>query len=543
MAKNNTTVVIAGPGAGKTHNMVEKVLLALNELKANKYCCVITYTNAATDIIRSRISRKIDIPPNLFIGTIHSFLNNFFILPYFSIYYKEILNDDMLECIDELIFREAVHLTGNFDNEYVRNAIEFKTEKELLKKGKICYRTSVFVSYKLADKKELINNVCGRIQFLFVDEYQDSDHFINVIFKKIIKTDSVKSYFIGDQKQNIQSITSFPLNIKGEKIKDVLYDLKKEKNIVYSEIKENWRSSNEIVDFISNFQDFSQVAKNNQDVFPVVFLNQNNLDNIYTQFEQIISKHSFTLEKDTFFKVVLADSWKDNASKEYIKKLSKLKNKQGFTEIDNTISRNLNSKYKTFEDCLVSSVKRKKKEILQELFSENLISFRKYILKLFKKYSKNKCLAFFRKKANGKNSVELFVFFTNSIKKAFREDLKLEESSNGKKIICNQLCKFIFSQSNSNEQDLHLNTFCSTIHKFKGLEATCVLVIASSLTVLKKWIETDVSNQNKISRLGYVAFSRARKLLCIACLEKLDEPIKQKLDNLNVEFSDEILEN
>ena len=95
---NNTTVVIAGPGAGKTHNMVNRVLIALNALKTNRFCCVITYTNAATDEIRNRISNKIDIPPNLFIGTIHSFLNQFFIIPFFI---------PTTECKEELNFLQS----------------------------------------------------------------------------------------------------------------------------------------------------------------------------------------------------------------------------------------------------------------------------------------------------------------------------------------------------------------------------------------------------------------------------------------------------
>ena len=36
-------------------------------------------------------------------------------------------------------------------------------------------------------------------------------------------------------------------------------------------------------------------------------------------------------------------------------------------------------------------------------------------------------------------------------------------------------------------------------------------------------------------RLGYVAFSRARKILCIACLEPISDTTKQKLISLGVE--------
>jgi len=70
-------LVIAGPGAGKTHNMVQKVLECMETLHPTRFCVVITYTNAATAEIKSRLSQNMKIPPNVFVGTIHSFLNQF----------------------------------------------------------------------------------------------------------------------------------------------------------------------------------------------------------------------------------------------------------------------------------------------------------------------------------------------------------------------------------------------------------------------------------------------------------------------------------
>lgn len=83
--KPKCQLVIAGPGAGKTHNMVQRVLESIENLHPARYCVVITYTNAATDEIKTRLANQIKIPENVFIGTIHSFLNKFFIIPYASI--------------------------------------------------------------------------------------------------------------------------------------------------------------------------------------------------------------------------------------------------------------------------------------------------------------------------------------------------------------------------------------------------------------------------------------------------------------------------
>jgi len=528
---SNATVVIAGPGAGKTYNMVEKVLSALIDLKANKFCCVITYTNAATENIRNRISKKIDIPTNLFIGTIHSFFYNFFVFPYLRIYIDEFSDIDKFDDNVELTYRESVNkswLAG-----YNKNSSEFKTEKELISEGKICYRTSIYIAFEMSKNNKLIKLISNRIQFLFVDEYQDSDHFINDIFKKLINDNETIIYFIGDQKQNIQSITSFPSTIRN-KVKDVLFDLKELDKINYFELKDNWRSSNEIVDFISNFQDFTQISKRNVNVCPILFVDETDLNKIYNKFEEIVTNQKIFFEKDIIYKVVIADSWKDDASKEYIKKLSSLKNEYDLTEVDNEMQVYKGSLYKIFENCLISSVNQSKKEIIENYFSNDVILFRIEILKLLKKYSRSKCIQYFIQETKKDKKKVLNDFYTNSIKQKFRENHNLEESSNGKKIKCDYFCRYIFSKSTSIDKEMRERVFCSTIHKFKGLEATCVLVIASSKNVLKKFIETESKRQNKTSRLGFVAFSRARQLLCIACLEGIDKDIIKKLEMLKV---------
>jgi superfamily I DNA/RNA helicase len=58
----------------------------------------------------------------------------------------------------------------------------------------------------------------------------------------------------------------------------------------------------------------------------------------------------------------------------------------------------------------------------------------------------------------------------------------------------------------------------STIHAAKGLERDAVLVIASSPNQFSRWVkmEDSTSYRDEESRIGFVAFSRAKKLLCIA---------------------------
>lgn len=66
----------------------------------------------------------------------------------------------------------------------------------------------------------------------------------------------------------------------------------------------------------------------------------------------------------------------------------------------------------------------------------------------------------------------------------------------------------------------------TTIHKAKGLEADAVLVVARTEKEMLKWLNmtrTDMkSDTDEMYRLGYVAFTRPRKVLLLACMEKMD---------------------
>ncbi|HEX3659618.1 MAG TPA: hypothetical protein VHV55_27770, partial [Pirellulales bacterium] len=79
---------------------------------------------------------------------------------------------------------------------------------------------------------------------------------------------------------------------------------------------------------------------------------------------------------------------------------------------------------------------------------------------------------------------------------------------------------------------------CSSIRRAKGLEADAVLVVAKGLAELKKWFITDpaVRNADKQDkcRMGYVAFTRPREMLCIACLKPSDCETEALLASLGV---------
>jgi DNA helicase-2/ATP-dependent DNA helicase PcrA len=85
---------------------------------------------------------------------------------------------------------------------------------------------------------------------------------------------------------------------------------------------------------------------------------------------------------------------------------------------------------------------------------------------------------------------------------------------------------------------------CSSIHKAKGLEADAVLVVARTASELCKWIETDESRRaddgTDSCRVGFVAFSRAKEVLCIACKKAIPDETKQLLSELGAMVISEV---
>jgi hypothetical protein len=71
-----------------------------------------------------------------------------------------------------------------------------------------------------------------------------------------------------------------------------------------------------------------------------------------------------------------------------------------------------------------------------------------------------------------------------------------------------------------------------TIHKAKGIQRDAVLVLAKDKSELESWLFSPDTSQDESSRRGYVAFSRARKILCICC-EELTVEQKEQLEHGN----------
>lgn len=78
----------------------------------------------------------------------------------------------------------------------------------------------------------------------------------------------------------------------------------------------------------------------------------------------------------------------------------------------------------------------------------------------------------------------------------------------------------------------------ASIRRAKGLQADAVLVVAKGLAECQKWISADqesrIADRQDKCRLGYVAFTRAREMVCVACLKEIDANTEQTLKRLGI---------
>lgn len=191
-------ITVAGAGAGKTSGLAEKIISDRNEMPQEKIIYCIAFTNNAADSIRDRLLKHYgEIPHSIKVATIHSFLYEEIIHPYyfalFGIQYKGI-------SVIELDAKPA----------YRNNKIKELENKELLHIETIPERAKWVVSKKSSDKKadrikrkiilDAFNEYCGKI---FVDEAQDID--VNVQ-ETLLALDAlgIDIELYGDPKQDLR---------------------------------------------------------------------------------------------------------------------------------------------------------------------------------------------------------------------------------------------------------------------------------------------------------------------------------------------------
>lgn len=548
---SDSIVVQAGPGSGKTTLLIERLKYIIENRQKN-YLGIgcITYTNAAKNEIISRLEKEgVQLPSNLFIGTIHSFLLDFVIKPYSHFFNKEgvpfklassgfarnykseiakvlkrplyLIDSSTLEAFESLNRDES----GNpfcYRGKIPADVAKW-WKSHLIKNGYIDQQDIVYLSYLILNKYEHIrDSLSARFPYILVDEYQDVTNFQEKLFL-ILKHSNF--FCVGDSNQSIFGFTGAqPENF-----------ISKWENASYKSYKlsNNFRSSKHIIQFTNNKTDIEQVeagtnGKSNQKV--VFFKNIEEVSEVIKLFHRI--RDNVECEEDYNPYLILARQNK------YIRDINNIIKNQDIEQ--NLFFQKLKKEhyrcYKILCNFLLAVLARRENnfeqaiESIEEAFSYLVfnehpnfvdlasIGYSKFMWKKLQVYT----LQYLDSLVLTEMSVaSLFEELKDYISKLSKD---LFGIAIGRRLLMlNYKWKNQVRDSNRitisqliDQLEIEINMPSEgnaiSIHNSKGQEAECILVLAETKSQLDEWLEL---NETEEARVGYVAFSRARKLLCV----------------------------
>lgn len=282
----NNFKVSAGPGAGKTYwlvNHIKNILRNSDKLSITRKVACITYTNSAVETIYKQLgtsSTQVDV------STIHSFLYKHIVRPYVSFVAEQYnLDVSKIDGHNDLVvsnysfLKEWKKRTGQLrinDDTKVAEAfkklrwkinndsLEVKTQwpvkiggysirndsyldykKMTWEKGIIHHDDVLFFSFQILKQIPFVAKIIlAKFPYLVVDEFQDC----NPIQIEIFKTLGMSGILIGVIGDSYQSIYEF----QGADYKQ--FDSFVLPNMKEYTLKENRRSSNEIIDLLNSIR-------------------------------------------------------------------------------------------------------------------------------------------------------------------------------------------------------------------------------------------------------------------------------------------------
>lgn len=524
--------ISAGPGAGKTHwliNHIKNVLHMSNRLGKSRKIACITYTNVAVETILGRLgvfSERVEVT------TIHSFLYKHVLKPYLSFIDDSYqLNIELVDGHDDYVFsgygfiKDWKTKTGQLrirdgDNNLVVDAwrnikwhliedgsLELKTDyprkiggfsitnssyfeykKMAWSHGLIHHDDVLFFSYHLIkDYPFILDVLCAKFPYFFIDEFQDTNPIQNSIIRKI-STKEVVVGVIGDKAQSIYGFQgarydhfdNFSLN-----------------NMVNYIVPENKRSAQGIIDLLNVIRlDIKQIPSPSRiDMSPTIIIGDMML--ALNKASELCDNEICTLSRLNIITNSIRINLNNTIPATNLIEEMKLtdSNKERLSIISRSIQSIEISRTGNYKDAIKNLVKvfsnidditaRKKAALTMIIF----------LLDNYDHYCNGSLLSFYEF-INNKLSLGLAKFKAGAAKEFYNNHSFKELSA----------CVQIKEESSNNR----------TIHKAKGAEFDNVLVMIQEERELVAFLmNTDLSGNNDNHRVMYVAFSRAKNRLFI----------------------------
>lgn len=230
----NNFLLSGGAGSGKTYSLVGVIRQVILENPVSKVACM-TYTNAAVKGIKERVNHK-----NLVVSTIHDFLwDN---IKHFRKELKssliELLNDEesKIKNLEENL------VSADYFND-IEEGIQYK-EYLRIKEGIISHdEVLILANHLFKNHPKLCDILKDKFQFIFIDEYQDTNKKVVEIFLTHLKQSEKKNIigFFGDSMQSIYDDGIGDLNDYKDDVKEVLKE-------------NNWRNPEPVINLANKLR-------------------------------------------------------------------------------------------------------------------------------------------------------------------------------------------------------------------------------------------------------------------------------------------------
>ncbi|MBF4987054.1 UvrD-helicase domain-containing protein [Methylophilus sp. 14] len=271
----DSVFLVACPGSGKTKTLTYKIAYELSCLESERnYVIAITYTNRAADEIHERIESLGVDASQLWIGTIHSFCLEWIIKPY-GIYlpelergYRVIDQHERERLLERLCLPYADQRITYYDCDYYYsdagyslgctdiskhpaiNIILGQYFQTLTQNKEIDFELILWYALKLINQHQPISSLLSKIfPIILVDEYQDTKQIQYHILGKILRSGqgNTRLFMVGDPNQAIYgSLGGYPIPLAALR---ALTNI----TIVELALSQNYRSSDRVVQYFSNF--------------------------------------------------------------------------------------------------------------------------------------------------------------------------------------------------------------------------------------------------------------------------------------------------
>ncbi len=292
--EEESVFVTACPGSGKTRVLTAKVIHAVAQIASAKHRVVaVTFTNRAADEITARLHESGLSGKQAWTGSIHGFALEWILRPY-CCYIPELergfsVADDFYtrRAIDALRDEYGIGRFDEVDTGFTRDGDSLATpgpECDLVERYRGDLREKRLVDFDmilhlafqlLRDRPEIPKTLASMIKLVCIDEYQDTQELQYGILSEIVKASSgtTRVFIVGDEDQAIYSSLG--------SVAKALPDIQAEfglSTLKHYMLSGNYRSTQRIIDFCSNFQDTTSEIHSRADYAlergEIVFSNQ-----------------------------------------------------------------------------------------------------------------------------------------------------------------------------------------------------------------------------------------------------------------------------